>query len=208
MKSKLRIVLFCILCSLNVFSQEKEKEDHKYFAFGVRANTFTQTEFQNFNLPPAKLTLNIDPIKYMRIDFQYGTGKSQYEQTVSSFPSGSSTYTMNDKTNVFAVGLFAMYRIEKTNFYLGTRFGKIKYTSDAIDYSSTYPRKVTDKGETGTLNGVLGGEYFFANRFSVGAEFCITRLKDTFSPGATGSPSKNSMYSSTEGSVLFRFYPF
>jgi len=214
-KSPLTAIFIFFICSAG-FSQATEipVEKPKYFAFGIRANTFSQAELNLYNLPPARLTLNVDPIKYLRVDLQIGFSNSVDEQQYNS-----TEFKVDEKTTLISGGLFGMYRVDQVNFYLGCRLGSIKYSNEYVytPYTGSWsvqptPMVGTNKGIVNTTYIVLGGEYFFTKRFSLSGEFGYCIFKDNFEPGPNGSStpalSDTDITRITEAGILLRFYPF
>ena len=103
-----------------------------------------------------------------------------------------------------------MYQKNKTRFITGIRYAINKYSDDDIYYVTyTFPTIATNNGKMTLISGMIGGEYFFAKFVSLGAEFGISTLKDVYEPAAVfNQKSITNKTLMTEGSLIFRFYPF
>jgi hypothetical protein len=207
---KLFTLLFAFIAG-STFAGNADTTKHSYLGIGVRANLFTNSDITTGYLPPARISLSVDPIRYLRFEGQFSYLKSTYEVDL---PSGSGTRpeTFTDKSNLFSLGTFGMYKIQSSRFYLGIRWSKSNYSS--TDYETTWGPNGTvstvfvNKGEITSFSEVFGGEHFFGRHFSVGAEFSLVSAKNFFVPGAQGEDSENSSYKGSESAIMFRFYPF
>jgi hypothetical protein len=194
----------------NTHAQENSERDKPLrIGIGVRGNTFSQNEMNMRVMPPAKMYLNFDIMKYVRLDLQIGFSK---KKTDAVFPNNYKM-TLTDKTYVFAFGLFGMYKVDKVNFYGGLRFGRIGYSWDDTFYypNANTPTRYLNEGKVGTMHFTFGGEYFLHSKVSIGAEIGLGIFHDTFTPGNPGqaiAPAvQKSKTTGTDIALLFRFYP-
>jgi hypothetical protein len=192
------------------FSQGRDSSNI-HIAFGIRANTFLASDFSQTNQPPAKLLLNFDFLKYLRLELQYGYAKNVVQR---QYTSGSiiKSIDLADKTSAYSVGLFGTTKGKRVKIYYGFRYGRVTYEKDDTDYSSTGDYyAVPGNGKIRMLSGTLGGEYFFVKHFSIGGEFSYVALKDEFQAGFYSSmgktpPLTTSSHTTTETSLILRFY--
>lgn len=207
-----------LLISLNIYSfgqEETVEYKHRYFGIGYRLSTFSVSEI-DMNYPVNRLMINVDPIKYARVDFQYGMYK-YINHTNITLPTGDRQEEFQYKSNVILVGVLGQYWFDDMLLYGGVRFGRTAEIDE--DYYIDYPAPSFDpvvKYYTSTskykmITPVLGGEYRFGNRFSVGAE--ISMLMTTYEytsthPNYTSSSLPDDKSIMFETAAFFRFYPF
>jgi hypothetical protein len=152
--------------------------------------------------------VNIDPIKYARIEFHYGFYRNTREQSFSSYPSYR-VIKMTNRSSIAGIGIFGTYPANQVRFILGARYSINNYSEDDIRFDMYgTPSVITNKGKIGILSGVLGGEYIFAKKFSIGAEFSLINMTDTYTPAERSIPETTDETVVTESSLVFRFFPF
>lgn len=194
-----------------VYTQEDELNQHRYFGVGVTANIFRANELNNFDIPANRLYINIDPIKYARFDFQFGTLKIERTQTFMYFDflgnQVEQSLDLVNKSSLWAIGAFGQYPIGDMKVYAGIRFGKSKYQSQFVDFVGPNYKVSTNRGKKKYIEPTVGFEYLFGSRFSVGGEFRMLLLEDSFTPSQANGPDISTM-NITESSIFFRFYPF
>jgi hypothetical protein len=204
------LAMALLTTSATLIAQEDNSGDDKPFrmGIGIRGNTVSQNEAKLGVTLPAKLYVNFDIVKYVRVDLQFGFNKN----TVKGVFTNNYKMDLIDKSSVFAGGLFGMYKVDKINFYGGFRFGLIKYSNQEAFYigNSPTPSRTTNKGSVFTTFFTFGGEYFIHSRFSVTPEVGLGIYKNTYEPGNQGfsaPPAKqvNKMMG-TEAALIARFY--
>ncbi len=188
-------------------AQETTDKAHRYLGIGYKLGVFQTSDlYSNFS-PVNRLMVNVDPIKYLRLDAQWGASKTQNEQYYSS-GAGMQKYTLDSKKSVFQFGVFGTYEFEDMMMYLGFRYGFSNASNDYINYTGGMPIVVTDEEKAKILSPVLGGEYRFGNRFSIGAEISFMIINSVYDPYTPGLQSTNSKLSMLETTAFFRFFPF
>jgi hypothetical protein len=202
---KLFLLLFLLA---NIAAKTQSEYKHRYIGLGCKIGVFQASEL-NMNMPVNRVYFNVDPIKYARVDFQWGMSNNTSEQTVSIWPIGTQTFKLKDKNSIWMVGAFGQYWFDDLLLYAGIRFGTMNYSDQSLNYDSFTGlySTVINKGKITLMSPTLGGEFRFGNRFSVGAETSFTKMKDTYQPiGSTNGIETIS--SLIETSAYFRFYPF
>ncbi|MGD8601407.1 MAG: outer membrane beta-barrel protein [Gemmatimonadota bacterium] len=198
-----------IVLVLTVFaSTAAAQSDRGRFGFGVRLNPIAIADIDiDASVLPIGLGNFTVPIllgERARVEPELGILRGSSDISGSGF-SGSSTVT------ILRYGAALHYFLaEADDFrpYVGVQFGFIRQTSkDESSGSPTYETKRTDN----YLGIVFGGEYWFASRFSLGAEVQLNRVgmgdeEVTPSPGPGPSPSVDSSYISNNGVISVRFY--
>lgn len=180
---------------------QTEVMPHRYLSLGVRASGIQVGDLMGRAVPANRILLSVDPIKFMRIEGQFGMYSKKTEA------SDNIKIELKDKSSLFGFGLFGMYNKDRGRFYAGPRYGIINYSEEhESGFSSTSVVKST--GKMSVFSFVLGGEYFLARFFSVGAEFSIVSMKDTYNDGEDSSSDEVDKTTMTEGNLVFRFYPF
>ncbi len=184
---------------------------HRYFGLGIRAGGLTLVDLLSTSVPPFRIIANIDPVKYVRLEVQYGLYKNTTEQMGTT---STSTITLNpiQKSSILSFGFMGMYPAGNARLIAGLRYGINNYSTDQIYYPSGWPQPnpylVTNTGKRTMFSGVLGGEYFFVKYFSVGAEFSILSIKNIETQaGVYNTPPTTSKTLMSEGCLMFRFYP-
>lgn len=207
MKTKTIIIaLLAIVYTIVSFAQTTQTESfpHRKLGLGIRVAGIQIAEIQSNAIPATRMILNIDAHKYFRIEGQLGVYSRTSEELRTS---GTTKVTVKQKTEsqYYSIGLMGLYPVERTRFVGGVRYGFNNYSSDEGGYSTP----IKNTGKITIFSGVIGGEYFFAKAFSIGAEFAVSATKDdlTVSPStySNGGTYKSIL---TEGNLIFRFYPF
>ena len=175
--------------------------EHRYLAIGFDANIFSKTDLISTSFRPgSRLILNINPIKNLRVDLQFGTSKSTEE-----YNSGSVIYELDDKSTEFAIGLSGVFPLKDgIKIYSGLRYGKVLLESEYLNYSYNGGQYI--ENETGFINIIsplFGAEYLFGNRFSIAGELKYSIMNETL---GTGSNQDKNQMNLTETSLIFRFY--
>ncbi|HEY4798232.1 MAG TPA: hypothetical protein VII99_04060 [Bacteroidia bacterium] len=209
---KLFFTLFVFATSVfccNAYAQKKDSCAHRYVGIGIRSAIFSISELQQSIMPPNRVMLSVDPIKYVRVEGQFGMYSNAKDQYVSSSPAPV-MLKMKEGASISGCGLFGVYPIDKVKFLAGFRYMTSAYSKDNFQYSTygSVPAIVTDKGKITTISGVIGAEYNFSKWFSAGAEFSLLNMNDDFTPANPTSPKINSKTTITESCLVFRFYPY
>src|SRR5688500_18047682 len=106
---QLAVVFALTTATLNVCAQENTTDDKPIrIGLGIKGNTFSHNDLNLRVMPPAKIGLNFDIMKYARVDFHFGFVKNSNEQI---FPPSNYKMTLVDKTSVFTFGIFGMYKV-------------------------------------------------------------------------------------------------
>lgn len=199
---------FCLLLAFTMQGNAQDEYKHRYLGIGFKLGAF-QTSDLDLNYPVNRFYLNVDPIRYVRIDAQFGIRNSTRQQVQSTWPSGSQTFDLHDKNAVWSLGAFGQYWFDDMSLYLGGRYGQMTYSNEDLEYDSFtgayYVGK--DKGVVNQWAVVTGGEYRFGKRFSVGAELSILMMSETFD-SSTSTTNIERKFTVFETSAFFRFYPF
>jgi len=200
-----------MLCSIVLISsfgraqetQQKESEKHRYLGLGIRLPGLQVSDLEARAFPPARLILSLDPIKFFRIEAQYGMISSTRE---SSDPSADKV-SLQGKSSVTSLGLMGMYPSGKGRFIFGFRYGVGNYSDESWQ---SYPdeKVVESTGKVKTLSGVIGGEFMAARFFSIGCEFSLSSVKDEYTSATSTTGPLNTKATMTEGNIIFKFYPF
>jgi len=205
--------LLYILCLLQVPSvvaaQENDEYIHRYVGIGIRASVFQVSELPVNIIPPNRILINIDPIKYARAEFHFGRYASTREIYYSSFTGTPTLLKLKDVSTVVGFGVFGTYPVGKAKFLAGMRYSINNYEQGDIDFDTMgNPYVITNTGKISILSGVAGGEYYFSKWFSIGAEFSLVSMDDVFDPADPASQNQTTTTSITESSLVFRFYPY
>jgi len=189
----------------------KDTTKFKHLSIGFRTGKDLYSELMD--PVPAKLIVSIDPVKYFRIDAQYGIYKSKRDYQATGWGSSGSyttTLTPEMKANSISFGGYGMYNFDKTRIYLGYRFGRLKYTEDEVYNTSTMtgsaPTIGTNNSITKTHSLIVGGEHFIVKRFSVGAEFGFNKGKETYTGYQPGAVPRVAINTYSDASIILRFY--
>jgi len=182
-------------------AQETSQEKHRYLGFGINLN----------NLESGVFRINFDPIKYLRTEVQFATQKSS-EEVFYMNPNGQNqTAELDSKYNQFAIGLYGTYPFAKALFYAGLAYRQSKDSYESLDYGFIFPYSegvVNNQTSSKQYGPVIGAEYRFGNRFSLGAELGYWLGKQINTPGYTNSTPTESKSNLTQTSLFFRFFPF
>lgn len=209
MKStSIKTILLCTMVMISSFgkaqqSQQEENEKHRYLGIGIRFPGLQVSDLEFRAYPPARIIVTLDPIKYFRIEAQYGFFSTTKE---ASDPSANKV-DLHGKSSATSLGLMGMYPSGKARFILGFRYGIGNYSQESWE---SYPdeKVVESSGKLKTISGVIGGEYMAAKFFSIGCEFTISSLNDEYRPASTTTGPVISKVSMTEGNIILKFYPF
>lgn len=186
-------------------AQEDDAYVHRYIGIGIRASIFQISELPMDVMPPNRLLVNVDPIKYARVEFQFGSYRHENEM----FLSNQQPLTLKQTSTLLGAGVFGMYPCGKAIFLAGMHFSVNNYTESDVLYDSFGVPYIADaKGKVTAIAPVLGGEYYFSKWFSIGAEFSYLIENDEFTPADPADPQLTSTTFITESSLLFRFHPF
>jgi hypothetical protein len=195
-------VMFTYLCKAQEQQQPKEQYKHRYIGLGVRAAGIQLSDVDSRFIPPNRLIFDLNPVKFFRLECQWGVYNKTHEV---ENPSGN--IDLKSKSHYIGIGIMGLYPVERAKFMGGVRYGVSKYSEDEyIEYPS--PTLAESTGKTTQLSFVIGGEYFLARYFSLGAEFSLSSLKDDFNPAEPSSENLNDTKLLTEANIVFRFYPF
>lgn len=203
--SILLAIVFVALSTIALFAQtQQESFSHRKLGLGIRAAGLQIGDIQSNAYPTTRLTINVDPTKYFRVEGQFGVYNKTSEQSIKS---GSTQVNVKQttKSTFYGVGLMGMYPFERTRLVGGLRYGVNNYSSNQEGSSTS----MNNSGKMNMYSGVIGGEYFFAQGFSIGAEFSISSTKDDYSlPNSSYSNGTTYKTTLTESNLVFRFYPF
>ncbi|MGZ4089730.1 MAG: hypothetical protein ACXVNO_03365 [Bacteroidia bacterium] len=185
---------------------------HKYVSIGIR----TTREFVTQVNDPisARFMVAVDPIKYCRVDFQYGRVKSGNDYVYTGYNSVTgntytTTYHPTYKAHAITFGAFGMLPLGKSRIYAGYRFETSTYDQEDLGTSGSGPGNpviFTTTGKGKTHSAVFGGEHFFGNHFSLGAEIAYNISKTNMTSNRPQTPATMSDLTYTDASVIFRFY--
>jgi hypothetical protein len=189
-------------------AQEPSEKAHRYLGIGYKLGVFQTSDLYSDFSPVNRLVLNVDPIKYLRIDVQYGFSNSSNEQYMNTGTGTQQKLTLESKNSVLQFGAYGTYEFDDMLMYLGFRYGFGNGSSDQISFSGTMYITETDTEKSSILSPVLGAEYRFGNRFSVGAEISYLIVNREFNPAAINAQNTNSSLKLLESSAFFRFFPF
>jgi hypothetical protein len=203
--TSIKTMLICIMTFVSFFSraqqssQQEEPFKHRYIGVGVRAPGIQVSDFDYKVYPGSRIILDVNSNQYFRIEGQWG----MYSKTEES--SESDNTDLHTKASYIGLGLMGMYPKGRARFIGGFRYGISDYSYEELHLSST-AEVVKNSGKIKVLSFLIGGEYFLAKFFSLGAEFSVSSAKDEFSPASSSSSMQKSTI--TEGNLIFRFYPF
>jgi len=205
MKStSIKTILLCMMVLVSLFSkaqqtvQQEEPFKHRYIGLGVRAPGIQVSDFDYTVYPGSRIILDINSNQYFRIEAQWG----MYSKTNET--SDGDKNDLHTKASCYGLGVMGMYPKGRARFIAGLRYGISDYSYEEIDFSTG--GVIKNSGKIKALSFLIGGEYFLAKFFSLGAEFSLSSTKDEFSPASSSSTNQESMM--TEGNLIFRFYPF
>lgn len=203
MKKILVLLLLANVCA----AQETTEKAHRYLGLGYKLGIFQTSDLYSNFAPVNRLMVNVDPIKYLRIDVQYGFSNSSNEQFM--YNGGvQQKVTLDSKKSVMQFGAFGTYEFDDMMMYLGFRYGFGKASNDQINYTGTMYVTETNREKSNILSPVLGAEYRFGNRFSVGAEISYLIVNSEYDPANINAQNTNSSLKLLESNAFFRFFPF
>lgn len=213
-KTIIHTLAICMLYFIPAITYSQEQQEsfpHRYIGLGIRVAGIQVNDLFSNAYPTNRLVLNIDAHKNFRIEGQYGIYNKNTEIEATSWGGGKVKLEMHDKSTFLGFGLMGLYPTERARFIGGFRYSTNNYSDDNIYYdTSGYPSVVENEGKITLITGIIGGEYFFAKFFSLGAEFSISSVKDVYKPSSSLSSSDPTTNTTimTEGTLVFRFYPF
>ena len=201
----IRLTLLLIsMAPMMGLAQNNETSTNNKLGLGVRTSVFQISDFEYSDFPPNRLMINYDPIEHLRIEAQFGMYRSDDNQNA-----GSTGLRPIDQRYAYALGLHYIHKVDRIKFAAGLRYLISDFSNEFIDFSAAGNKIAIDREKSSGIGVVLGGEYFLAKWFSVGAEIAVNSSEMKFTPAATSMTddyTKN--ITLTESSVLFRFYPF
>ena len=201
-----KIIVFLFLANFSL-AQEASDKPHRYLGLGYKLGIFQTSDLYSNFAPVNRLMLNVDPIKYLRIDVQYGFSNASNEQFM--YNGGvQQKVTLDSKKSVLQFGVFGSYEFDDMMMYLGVRYGFGNASNDQINYSSPMYVTETNTEKSNILSPVLGAEYRFGNRFSVGAEISYLIINSEYDPANALAQNTNSSLKLLESTAFFRFFPF
>jgi len=168
------------------YGQEKEGMKNNKFGLGVKMVNGT-TMYLPISI---KRNLRIEPeISFFLRNNDYDNYKSKYESLS------------------LGIGIFKMTRIENLSTYHGLRFGYTK-SSNNFEFVPTEQSSNRNNTQTGYfIAPVIGAEYSFAKRFSIGPEVSIkystANGENTSSDNINDSSSKSIILNT---GVMVRYY--
>jgi hypothetical protein len=214
MKTAIYYTVIICLAALTATAQQQsaptqqESFPHRYLALGVRVAGIQVSDLTARAYPTNRLVLDIDPHQYFRIEGQLGIYSSKSEQEITSFNSGTNTLELHTKSTFLGFGIMGMYPKDRGKFTAGLRYSLDNYSDEDVN-SNAQPVVFKNTGKMSMISGVIGGEYFLARFFSIGAEFSVSSVKDKYTPSSAGyNTEETNTTLLTEGSLLLRFYPF
>lgn len=199
-----------IFFSIAGYSQ-KDSIPHRFIGIGIRTPGLQFNDIVSNATPVNRLLINYDPIKYFRIEVQYGMYDKKTTETVSGYYAPPpSTVTLETKSTFIGMGIMGLYSSGKARFVGGIRYSVNNYFAEQAGYYSSSSTVTRNTGTMTLITGMIGGEYFFVKYFSVGAEFSVSSVKDIYTPGANMSSTTNETNNIllSETSIVVRFYPF
>lgn len=201
---KLFAVAVLSALSLHVGAQDDDAPVHRYIGIGVRASIFQISDLPMAVTPPNRIIVNVDPIKYARAEFQFGS----YSHENELFMSNQQPLNMKQSSVSIGGGVFGMYPVGKAVFLAGLNYTINNYSEDDVLFDNFgVPYVAASTGKVTGIAPTLGGEYYFSKWFSIGAEFSYLILNDEFDPADPNSPQQTSTTFITESSLVFRFHP-
>lgn len=202
-------ILVLLFLANAVLAQEATVKHQRYLGIGYKLGVFQTSDLYSNNIAPVnRVILNVDPIKYLRIDVQWGTANSKDEQYIYTGFQQQQKVTLETKNTVLQFGAFGTYHFDDMLMYLGFRYGFSKGSYDQVNFSGPTYFIETNTEDATLLSPVLGAEYRFGNRFSVGAEVSYLMINSEFDPANALSLNTNSKINLIETSAFFRFFPF
>ena len=201
MKTNFSTLLIFLSMSGAMAQQQQESFPHRYIGLGIRIAGIQLSDLTSRAYPTNRLVLAIDPHKYFRLEGQYGFFSTSSEEVVQANGTGYTKFELHGRSTFAGVGAMAMYPKDRGRFIAGVRYGINKYSDEHVSTASG-PIEV-NKGKMTLLSGMIGGEYFLARFFSIGAEFSVSSVKDVYDVYSTTDKK-----TFTEGNLVLRFYLF
>ena len=202
---KIRLtILFMMVVPTLIWAQNSESSSSGKLGLGIRTSIFQLSDFEYSDFPPNKLIINYDPIEHLRVEAQFGMYRSDDNENA-----GSTGLKPVDQRYVYALGVHYIHKLDKVKFAAGLRYLISDFSNEFIYYAASGNKIAKEREKSSGVSLVLGGEYFLAKWFSVGAEIAANRTQIDFTPAAeTMSDDYTKNITLTESSVIFRFYPF
>ncbi len=206
-----KIITLLLLANLSL-AQESTDPKHRYLGLGFKLGAFQTSELYGSLYPVNRLFLSVDPIKYLRVDVQWGINNRTEEQ-IASYPNGTTqSFDLEEKSSILQFGIFGTFNLDDLLLFGGIRYGISKGSDEYLNSNwngQTIEYSILSNNRKGnSLAPVIGAEYRFGNRFSVGAEISYLIMNETFTPGTTGAVPLDNKLNLTETSAFFRFFPF
>ena len=182
-----------LMCSMNVYSQSEIDQQSKV-KIGVGID-IEFTDFDLYTLPPTNLILSMDLFNVFRIEPGFGFNyKEEFEE--NSLDEKSKQYRIS-------LGTYWLINFNKTSTYLGIKFDNVKTKSE---FYHIEPGANNSQNQF-RIGPLVGLEYRFVNKFSIGGELVLLHIKTKFHY----ADNNNSFESNTKGwktanSLKFRFY--
>ena len=183
-----------------------QSTDDGRIGFGVALNPIAVADFDSevgvLPIGLGNFTVPIHVGERLRLEPELGIFRVSAEASATGF---SSTY--NQTVLRYGLGLHVFFG-EDGDFkpYVGPRIGFVRHTTEEGSGGSTdFETKRTDS----YVGIALGGEYWLASRFSLGAEVQLNRV-GIGDEEVTGQPSSGDFDSSVisnNGVIFIRFYP-
>lgn len=180
----------------------------KMLGLGFRTSPFNIEDlYQNYiPITNNKIIVTINPLKNFRIQPEFGYYRSKEFSTLINDDLIGRTFSVG-------AGFYGMWQKGNVNFYIGPKFTNVSGEFDSVDsdynpnppYNTIY-RKTTNSSSSFNYGLISGGEYFFGNHFSVGAEIGLMHSKVEVKYSNTPAQNFSSSKIMTETNLLFRFY--
>ncbi len=156
-------IIFFLLLSFKVESQTTDTTDFK-FKFGIGID-FEMVDYDNYpSIPPTHIVANLDIGDVFRIEPGIG-----YKTTNDNYDTNG--YVRSSKRYSYSLGAYWLIGSKKTRPYIGLDLNYIKTINETIDDNSS-SENIRKESRIGP---VLGIEYKFHRRFSIGGEFLFLR---------------------------------
>ena len=197
MKTQSLVLLFASFMFLKVgslHSQETEIQPEKtVFSAGIDIGKLYARDYFE---PMASLIFDIDLLNAIRIEPEFGFSTTKRYDSNNNL---EATYN----TVSYGSGLYGLKHFDNVTTYFGIRLVKLTNKVERESSSDTYWYKLKQLN----VGPVIGMEYKFANRFSIGAEFDIfyskSHREESDLPDDEDNMGKGWQ---TGNSLKFRFY--
>jgi Outer membrane protein beta-barrel domain len=194
----LRLVLLLasfIFIQVGIVYAQDDKNQPKKFAFGAGIDIGKLYTYDYFE-PMANLILDFDLINSLRIEPEFGFSTTkQYDS--------NNNLDAEYKTVSYGSGFYGLIHFGNASTYFGLKFVKVTNNVERESSDDTYWYKLHQSN----VGPVIGMEYKFAKRFSIGGEFDILYSKshreETDMPDDESNVGKGWQ---TGNSLKFRFY--